>query len=98
MGIVLAILMTWAILCGIITYGKVQYIRADVDLLSNSDAKNAYLLSYFPNASDISSGSDIEYVQMAKSKFEEVGAVENVFSIRVVGPVMYEDKSISLVL
>lgn len=98
LGITLAVLMTWAIFCGVLAYGKVQYIRSDVDVLASGKEENAYLLSYFPNAADIANGFGQDDIKQIESDLESNNLVEDVFSIRVVSPVQYNGKTVTLLL
>ena len=98
LGITLAVLMTWAIFCGVFAYGKVQYIRSDVDVLASGKEENAYLLSYFPNAADIANGFGRDYIQQVEADLEGNQLVEDVFSIRVVSPVQYNGETVTLLL
>ena len=41
---VLAVLMTWAMLCSIVVFGRVQYYSSDIAALSTEDLETSYLL------------------------------------------------------
>lgn len=95
---VLAVMMTWAMVCGVIVFGKVQHINGDLNALSGANTQNAYLLLYFSSESDIKTGADLVYAQKTEPLLEAEAAVKAVFSVRLAAPVTYEGERVNLVL
>ena len=95
LAFVLFLLMLWAIICGVVAYGKIQNIQNDLKIVASCEPENAYLLSYFFNAGLQIGASKTETTINA---LKENAAVEQVMSISVANPVSYQGTGISIVL
>lgn len=80
----MAVLMTWAMLWGVSVYGRIQYLTADLDIVSSADVENAYYLCYFPTKEEFQEGKDMEYAAYVEQALEAEAGVGSVFSIQVV--------------
>lgn len=97
-GFLLGIMLFFAVLFGCFAFGEVQHARADLDVIVDAESRNAYLMTYFPNYSDMKTGLDGETAQKLQARLEEDGSVADVFCIRTANPVSYEGEGISIVL
>lgn len=94
----MAVLMTWAMLWGVSVYGRVQYLTADLDIISSADVENAYYLCYFPTKEEFMEGKDMEYAAYTERALESDSSIETVFSIQVVTAVYIGEARVSLTL
>lgn len=94
----MAVLMTWAMLWGVSAYGRVQYLTADLDIISSADVENAYYLCYFPTKEEFTEGKDMEYATYVEQTLEMEAGVGSVFSIQVVTAVYIGETRVSLML
>lgn len=96
--LILAVMLTWAMLSGVIAIAKLQNIRSDVRAFYGADAENLYVLNSFSNPSALSIGENEDLTQKMEAALEDQEAVEQVYTVRVVNPVLYNGISISIVL
>lgn len=97
-ALVLTVMMAWAILNGVVVYGKVQNIGADIQILKSGAAENAGVLMYFPTGEDLTTGAHTEGAETLEKLLEGEDIVEDVFTVRVANPVSYGESGISIVL
>ena len=95
---VLCVLMTWAMICGVMVFGKIQYINADLAVLKQSAWERAFLLQYLTSTGSFLSGADQASAQNLEETLEIEDTVEQVFTIRTANPVSYQGDSISITL
>lgn len=97
-ALVLTIMMTWAMLSGVIAIAKLQNIRSDVRALSGADSENLYILNNFSSMKSLMLGDDRDMAKDTEAALEAHAAIEQVFTVRVVNPVIYNGSAISIVL
>ena len=95
---VLSLLYIWALLSSMLMYGQIQYINSDLELIEGGDTHNAGVLFYFPSEEEMKSRSFERKLIKAEAALEADPLVKNIFCIRSVNPVTYNNQSISIVL
>lgn len=87
---VLAVLMTWAMLCSIVVFGRIQYYSADLDAVSGTDTENTYLL--------LGSPLKEESLSAAETTLMADPLVKAVYSIQAVELLFYEGRPVEVYL
>lgn len=95
---VLTVMLTWAMISGVVAIAKLQNIRSDVRALSGADSKNIYILNNFASSQSLVLGSNRDMVKNTEAALEAQDAIDQVFTVRVVNPVIYNGSTISIVL
>lgn len=95
-AVALAIIMTWSVFCTVYMWGKIQNIYTDLNVIKNSNYKNAYYLALFSTKEDILLGQDEVYAAETECILEAEEIVDSVLSIRTANPVSYNNKGISI--
>ena len=91
------LMMTWAVFCGITTYGRMQNIQSDLDLVEAQGIENAYFLTQFVSQQDLLRGTNSKNAAAAEEALEADFLVKNVFSIRTV-PASYNGQNAAITL
>lgn len=95
---VLSLMLLWAMLSGVILYGSVQHVYSDITSLQSDQTENTSILMYFSNLEQIQTGSFEKYTKSVEAALEADERVEQVFCVRVVNPVSYNEVSTSIIL
>ena len=94
----LVIMLFFAMVSGCIAVGEVLYANADLAVIRAAKGKNAYLLTYFPKASDIVTGLDSKRSEKLQVQLEAHENVKDTFGIRVANTASYDGEEFSIVL
>ncbi len=95
---VLALLLIWAIMAGVLTYARVQNLTTGLQILKSAQSENAYFSMHFSTGEEIVSGEDQEMAKDLEKALEAEEMVQTVFSIRTVNPVSYDGTGLSITL
>lgn len=94
----LVIMLFFAMVSCCVAVGEVQYAAADLNVIKDAKGKNAYLLTYFPKASDITTGLDSKRAEKLQVQLETHENVKDTFGIRVANTASYEGEEFSVIL
>lgn len=83
---VLTFMMTVAMLIGVITVGKIRYIRKNYDIVSGTAGDSSWLYYYMTLAMDIRDDRTLALIE----KLDAEPAVEGVYGVYSVSPVSYQ--------
>lgn len=93
-ALLLIVMMTWAMLAGMLLPAKVENIFSDVNVLESGVTENTYVLMDFDSAPlEISKNA-----AKLEAALEKEDVIAHVFSIRVANPISYQDSQNSIVL
>ncbi len=95
---VLALLLVWAIMAGVLTYAQVQNLTTGLQVLKSAQSENTYFSMHFSTGDEIVSGDDQEMTKDLEATLEAEEMVETVFSVRTVSPVAYKSEGITITL
>ena len=95
---VLSLIFLWALFSAVSVYGRIRYIRAEMDVIESAHIRNAGVLTYQLNEEDMKTRAYERKVKKAVDALRQEPLVQQVYSIRVVNPVSCDGISISIVL
>ena len=95
---VLALLLIWAIMAGVLSYARVQNLTTGLQILKSAQSENAYFSMHFSTGEELVSGDDQEMAKDLEKALEAEEMVQTVFSIRTVNPVSYNGTGLSITL
>ena len=95
---VLALLLVWAIMAGVLSYARVQNLTTGLQILKSARNENTYFSMHFSTGEEFVSGDDQEMAKDLEKALEAEEMVQTVFSIRTVNPVSYNGTGLSITL
>lgn len=97
-AILLSVIMTWAIFCGLMACGRTLHIQKDMAALRSPVGDDLLFLIYFPGKEEMMMNAGPKYAAEFEKEYEALPYIQQIFSVKVAPSVECSGKNSSIVI